>query len=145
MKISEYLQFMLKDFLKAFGFLMVIVTIYMSRFSIEMVEASLLWQVILVSSAYVFLKFAFVNKFELDKKTQNLNLFVCSTIADIIIFVWLWLFSPSKTIDNNNILLYIIIIFSVKLLVYAMMYIDGNAQAKELNEKLNEYKKRVSK
>ncbi|GFZ32056.1 hypothetical protein CSC2_25820 [Clostridium zeae] len=141
MKINEYLKFMLKDFFKAFGFLMIVVTIYFSSNSIAVIETSLLWQVILLSSAYVFFKFAFVNKYDLDKKTQNFNLFIFSTLADVIIFVWLWLFSPNKAVDSNNILLYIIIIFAVKVVVYAMMYIDGHAQAKQLNERLNKYKK----
>ncbi|GKU26658.1 DUF3021 domain-containing protein [Clostridium folliculivorans] len=141
MKINEYLKFMLKDFLKAFGFLMIIVTIYFSSNSITVIETSLLWQIILVSSAYVFFKFAFVNKYDLDKKTQNINLFVCSTLADVAILAWLWLFSPNRAVDSNTMILYAIIIFSVKVLVFSMMHIDGQSQAKQLNEKLNEYKK----
>ncbi|MBK1810021.1 DUF3021 domain-containing protein [Clostridium sp. YIM B02505] len=141
MKISEYLKIMLKDFFKAFGFLMIIVTIYLSSNSITILGTSLLWQIILLSSGYVFFKFAFVNKYDLDKKTQNINLFICSTLADVVILVWLWLFSPNRAVDSSTMILYAIIIFSVKVLVFSMMHIDGQAQAKQLNEKLNEYKK----
>ncbi|GFP74733.1 DUF3021 domain-containing protein [Clostridium fungisolvens] len=141
MKINEYLKFMLKDFLKAFGFLMIVVTIYFSSNSITVIETSLLWQIILLSLGYVFFKFAFVNKYDLDKKAQNINLFVCSTLADVAILLWLWLFSPNRAVNSNTMILYAIIIFSVKVLVFSMMHIDGKTQAKQLNEKLNEYKK----
>jgi hypothetical protein len=70
MKISKYLSYMLKDFFGAFGCLMIIIVIYLGIYSTESIKISLLWQIIIVASAYTFIKFAFVNKYELGKKAQ---------------------------------------------------------------------------
>jgi len=140
MKFSNYIKYILKDFFIAYGCLMIIVAIFLSIYSTQTIKSSLLWQIILMALAYTFFKFAVVNKYEFGKKAQMINLFICSTLADIMIIIWLWLFSPSKIVNGNLILAYIIIILVVKGFVYAMIHIDDNKQAKQLNEKLNEYK-----
>lgn len=140
MKLSEYLKYLMKDFFIACGFLMIIVVIFLGIYSTETIKASLLWQVILVASAYTFFKFAFVNKYELGKKAQLISFYICSSLADIMVILWLCLFSTNKNIDKNLFIVYIIVILVTKGLVYAMTYIDGHTQAKQLNEKLIEYK-----
>ncbi|MBP2631024.1 MAG: hypothetical protein H6Q70_1652 [Firmicutes bacterium] len=59
-----------------------------------------------------------------------------------MVVLWLCLFSPN--IDSDVVILYILVILIVKGAVFAMMYIDGQRQAKQLNEKLSEYKNGTS-
>ncbi|MBL4930702.1 DUF3021 family protein [Clostridium paridis] len=145
MEIREYLKSMVKDFITACGFLMVLMAIYLGLYSITEINVSFLFQIIIIALSFTFYKFAFINKFELKEKANIINFSICTTLADIMIIVWLWLFSPRNIIDNENIVVYIIIIFVVKAVVFAMMYINGREEAKELNEKLNEYKKSAAK
>lgn len=142
MELSQYLKYFLKEIFKACGCLMILVSMFFGINSIETIKTSLLWQIIMIASAYTLLKFAFVNNLDLGKKTQLILFTICSTLADIIIVLWLCLFSPN--IDSNLITIYIIIILIVKGAVFAMMYIDGQKQAKQLNEKLSDYKKDTS-
>ena len=139
MKINKYLGCFFKDLLTACGALMIIVSLFLMTHSTEIIKTSLLWQIILIASAYTFFKFAFVNKYELSKKAQLISFTICSTLADIMVVLWLCLFSPGKITDKNLIVIYIIVIFIVKGAVYTMMYLDGHKQAKQLNEKLGEY------
>lgn len=145
MEINKYLKCLVKDFITACGFLMIVVLAVLTTYSIDIIKVSLLWQIVLVASAFTFLKLAFVNKFELRRNAQMIQLTICSTVADIMIILWLFLFSPGKINDKNLIMMYIIIIFIVKGAVYAMTYIDGKKQAEQINEKLNQYKKGVNK
>lgn len=140
MKISKYLACFLRDFLVACGFLMVINTIIFSIYSIKIIDSSLLWQIILGAIAYTLFKFALVNKYELEEKAQMISFYICFLLADIPVILWIWFFSPSKIVNINLIIIYIIITIVVKGAVYVMMYINGHTQAKQLNEKLNEYK-----
>lgn len=144
MKISKYMECILKDFFEAYGCLMVIVAIYLRIYSLEIISTSLLFQIILAALAYTFFKFALVNKYELEKKAQMISFYICFVLADVMVLIWLWFFSPGKIMDKNLIIIYFIIILVVKGAVYAMMYIDGKTQAKKLNEKLREYKDSVS-
>jgi hypothetical protein len=140
MKISKYLGYILKDFFAAYGCLMVSVVIYLGIYSVETISTSLLFQIILAASAYTFFKFALVNKYELGKKAQMISFSICFVMGDVMVLIWLWFFSPGKIMDKNLIIIYFIIILVVKGAVYAMMYIDGQTQAKKLNEKLRDYK-----
>jgi hypothetical protein len=140
MKLGKYLQCLLKDFFVAYGVLMIIVAIFLGIYSTEIIKASLFWQIMLAASAYTFFKFAFVNQYELGKKAAFINCFICSTLADLMVVLWICLFSPNKIVDKNLIIIYIIVGLVIKGLSYAMTYIDGYTQAKQLNEKLSEYK-----
>lgn len=142
MRFSQYLKYFLKDTFKASGCLMIITAIFLELNSIETIKTSLLWQIIVIASAYTFFKFAFVNNLDLGKKAQLIIFIICSTLANIMVVLWLYLISPN--IDSNLIIMYIIAILIVKGAAFAMMYIDGQEQAKQLNEKLSEYKKGTS-
>lgn len=139
MKISKYLGYILKDFFTAFGGLIFLVLMYLTIYSVETINISLLFQMILFAAAFTLFRYALINKFELTKKAQMISFFGCSTIADIMILIWLFFFSPGKIHDLSLIMIYFIVIICVKGGVYAMMYIDGKAQEKQLNEKLREY------
>jgi len=141
MNISKYLKCIVKEFIEATGSLMVITIIFLTIYSKEIIKVSLLWQIILISLAYTFFKFAFVNKYELGKRAQTLSFTICSLLADIMIILWLWLFSPGKIANIELMIIYIVVVLIVKGMVYIMMCIDGNKQAKQLNEKLSEYRK----
>ena len=142
MRLNQYLRHFMGDTLKASGCLMIIATIFWGLNSITTIKTSLLWQIIVIASAYTLFKFAFVNNLELGKKAQLILFTICSTLADIMVVIWLYLFSPN--VDSNLIIMYIIVILIVKGGVFAMMYIDGQEQAKQLNEKLSEYKNGTS-
>lgn len=139
MKISKYLECFFKEFFTVCGGLMVITAMFLTIYSKETINSSVLWQIVLVGLSFTFFKFALVNKYELNKKAQSISFAICFMLADMPIVLWLWLFSPNKIVDTTILITYIIIIIIVKASVYAMMYINGNKQAKELNEKLSKY------
>jgi hypothetical protein len=58
-----------------------------------------------------------------------------------MIILWLWFFNSSKIIDKSLLIIFALVILVVKGAVYAMIYIDGQIQAKQLNEKLSVYKR----
>ncbi|WP_410511941.1 hypothetical protein PaeBR_18090 [Paenibacillus sp. BR2-3] len=141
MKISKYLLCILKDFLIACGGLMIIVAMYLSLYSPETMNASLLWQIALLASAFTFYKYALVNTLELGKKAEMISFFSCAALANIMIIIWLWFFSTNTRIDKDIFVPLILVVFIVEVLVHGMMYMDGQKEAKQLNEKLNDYKK----
>ena len=141
MKTSKYLTCMVKDFFTAFGGLTITAAVFLAVYSVEAIESTMLWQLVLAASAYTLFKYAFVNKCELSKKAQLINITVCTVLGDFMIVLWMFWFSPSKLMDKSLMMMYIAVIFIVKGAVYAMMYIDGHQQAKQVNEKLNEYQK----
>jgi predicted neutral ceramidase superfamily lipid hydrolase len=139
MKISKYLGYILKDFFIAFGGLMILVLMYLGIYSIQTTSTSLFSQMILAAAAFTLFRYALINKYELTKKAQMISFFICFTLADIMILIWLFFFSPGKILDLSLLLAYSIIIICVKVGVYAMMYFDGKTQEKQLNDKLREY------
>lgn len=140
MKISKYLMCFLKDLFATCGFLMIIATIFLEIYSVKISNTSLLWQILLIASAYTFFKFALVNKYELEKNAQLISFCVCFILADVMVILWLVFFSPGKLVNTDLIIIYIAAVLVVKGGVYAMLYSDSHKQAKRLNEKLNEYK-----
>lgn len=140
MKTYKYLKTFLKDFFMVSGFIMVVGTLFSVIYSIKIINVSHLYQIILVASAYSFIKLAFANKDELDKKVQMLFFVSSFAIAEMIIFLWLWFFSPGKFISNNLMIVYMIILSLVEGIVYIMMYRNGLRNAKLINDRLIEYK-----
>jgi undecaprenyl pyrophosphate phosphatase UppP len=141
MKYNECLKHLLKDIFQTSGCLLIVAAILLGVNSIETINASLLWQIIIIALAYTLYKFAFANNLDLGKRDQLISFTICSILADIIVVLWLWLFTqPVPAVGNEQMIIYIIIIIVVKGAVYAMMYMDGKKQARQLNEKLNEYK-----
>lgn len=138
MILSRFLKQFLKEFFTACGCLMIIASIFLGINFIETIKTSLLWQIIIVAAAFTLFKFSFANNLDLGKKNQLILFAILTTLADIMIVLWLCLFSPN--IDSNLVIIYIIVILIVKGAVFAMMYLDGQRQAKQLNEKLSEYK-----
>lgn len=141
MKYKECLKHLLKDIFQASGCLLIIAAMLLGANSIEIIDTSLLWQIIIIALAYTLYKFAFANNLDLGKRDQLISFTICSILADIIVVLWLWLFAqPVPAVDNELMIAYIIIIIVVKGAVYAMMYTDGQKEARQLNEKLGEYK-----
>lgn len=138
MRLSQFLKQFLKEFFTACGCLMIIASIFLGINSIDTIKASLLWKMVIIAAAFTLFKFSFANNLDLGKKNQLILFTIFTTLADIMVVLWLCLFSPN--IDSNIVILYIIVILIVKGAVFAMMYIDGQRQAKQLNEKLSEYK-----
>lgn len=139
MGLSQYVKPILKEIFTACGCLMIIASLFLGANSIETMKTSLLWQMIVIASAYNLFKFAFVNNLEVGGKAQLILFTICTTLADVMVVLWLYLVSTQM--DSQLIMIYIIIILIVKGAVFAMMYIDGQNQARQLNEKLREYKK----
>ena len=140
MTISKYFKNLFENFFMACGCLMTIVTIFMVIYSAEIIKISLIWQIILVAFAYAFLKLAFVNEDELGKKVQMLFFIINLSLAEVIVMIWLLFFSPGRIMNINLIMVYIFSLIIVKGLVYKMMYINGEKHAKQINEKLIEYR-----
>lgn len=142
MRLNQFLKQFLKEFFTACGCLVIIASIFLGINSIDTIKISMLWQMIIIAAAFTLFKFSFANNLDLGKKNQLILFTILTTLADIMVVLWLCLFSPN--IDSNIVILYIIVILMVKGAVFAMMYIDGQRQAKQLNEKLSEYKNGTS-
>ena len=140
MKINEYLGDFFKEFLAACGFLTIVSAVFFEASSKDAIITSMFWQIIIGASVYSFFKFAFTNKYNFQKKLQLMNFTIFSALADIMIILWLYLFSTNRFVNRSLIAIYIIAILGAKAFVYVMMYINDKTQAKQINEKLKDYK-----
>lgn len=141
MEFHKCLKYFLKNIFQASGCLLIIAAILLEANSIASINTSLLWQILMLALAYTFYKYAFANNLDLGKRDQLISFTICSTVASVIVVLWLWLFTrPVPAVDSEMMLIYLSIIIVVKGAVYAMMYFDGQKQARQLNEKLSEYK-----
>jgi hypothetical protein len=140
MKFIGYLKNSLKDFFISSGFLMILITTISAIYSKETIETSQLFQIMLFSLAYVFFKLAFINKNDINKKVRLITFNVFLTLSELMILLWLLFFSPGKVMNINLLLAYIFALVIVKFLVYTMMSINGEKEAKLINEKLIKYK-----
>jgi Ca2+/Na+ antiporter len=140
MKFIGYLKNSLKDFFISSGFLMILITTISAIYSKETIETSQLFQIMLFSLAYVFFKLAFINKNDINKKVRLITFNVFLNLSELMILLWLLFFSPGKVMNINLLLAYIFALVIVKFLVYTMMSINGEKEAKLINEKLIKYK-----
>ncbi|ALB45094.1 MULTISPECIES: DUF3021 family protein [Clostridium] len=140
MKFIGYLKNSLKDFFISSGFLMILITTISAIYSKETIETSQLFQIMLFSLAYVFFKLAFINKNDINKKVRLITFNVFLTLSELMILLWLLFFSPGKVMNINLLLAYIFALVIVKFLVYTMMSINGEREAKLINKKLIQYK-----
>lgn len=140
MKFIGYLKNSLKDFFISSGFLMILITMISAIYSKETIETSQLFQIMLFSLAYVFFKLAFINKNDINKKVRLITFNVFLTLSELMILLWLLFFSPGKVMNINLLLAYIFALVIVKFLVYTMMSINGEREAKLINKKLIQYK-----
>lgn len=129
MNKTRYMVDFLRDFLIACVCLLIVIALLMGGSFIKSFNLSILWQVMLIASAFVFFKLAFVNKYGLEKKSQAINFLVFSIPADIMVILWMYLYSPSKVLNPTLIGIYIIVILIVKAIVYAMMLSDNKKHA----------------
>lgn len=138
MSISKYLKNILRNFFISSGCLITITTIISWMYGLERIEISQVGQILFMSLAYAFLKLAFVSEDELGKRGQLIYFNVNLSIAEVILLSWLLFFSPGKIMDINLLILYIVVIGAAKILVYKMMRINGEKNAKLINLKLIE-------
>ncbi|NOW04251.1 DUF3021 domain-containing protein [Clostridium beijerinckii] len=140
MKFINYFKDSLKDFFISSGFLMILITIISEIYSNEIIRTSELFQIMLFSLAYAFFKLAFMNKDSMSKKVQLITFNVYLTLSELMILLWLLFFSPGKAMNTGLLLAYLFILVVVKISVYTMMRINGEKEAKLINEKLVKYK-----
>lgn len=136
----KYVSLFVKDLLVACGGLMVLAAVVLALNSTEMIRGSLLVQLFLGASAFTCFRYALVNMYEVDPKVQTISFYLCFILADVLVLLWLWLFADGPLMDKGVLVPFVIVILVVKSMVYAMMHIDGKREAKQLNQKLNEYK-----
>jgi hypothetical protein len=141
MKVSKYLYYMLRDFVIAYGVLFIVVAGISMINSNDFFSVGMLLQVGLGAAGFTFARYSLVNKYTLEAKVQRISFFICYVLADLMVVLWLFIFSPGKVLNNELLIIYIIIILLVKGAVSWMMYLDGRTQAKQLNEGINRYKK----
>lgn len=138
MSIIKYIKSILKNYFQATGCLMTFYLIFSWMYRVESIEISILGQILFIALAYAFLKLAFVSEDELGKRGQLIYFNVNLSIAEVILLSWLLFFSPGKIMDINLLILYIVVIAAAKILVYKMMRINGEKNAKLINQKLIE-------
>lgn len=137
----KYVSLFVKDLLMACGGLMVVAAIVLTLSSTEMIRGSLLVQLLLAASAFTCFRYALVNMYEVDPRVQTISFYFCFILADVLVIVWLWLFADGPLMDKGMLVPFVIVILVVKSMVYAMMHIDEKREAKQLNLKLDEYKR----
>lgn len=140
MKISEYLWTMAKNFATVCGCMVIFMAIYLQSSELETINTSLFWQIMLLSSAAVFFKFGLVKLEGLSEKAQRISFFVCFFLADIMILLWLFFYTPGGKTNQGLLFSYFIVLVVTKAVVYAMMTHNGKLQAKQLNARLRVYK-----
>lgn len=140
-KTSKYLSFFVKDLLVACGFLTVLAAVVLALSSTETISGSLLVQLFLGASAFTCFRYALVNSHEVEKKAQTISFYIFYILADLFVILWLWLFADGPLMDKGVLVPFVIVILVVKAMVYTMMHIDGKREARQLNQKLVEYKK----
>ncbi|MEK5033384.1 hypothetical protein MKY96_18160 [Paenibacillus sp. FSL R7-0302] len=136
----KYVSLFVKDLLVACGGLMVLAAVVLALNSTEMIRGSLLVQLFLGASAFTCFRYALVNTYEVDPKVQTISFYLCFILADVLVILWLWQFADGPLMDKGVLVPFVIVILVVKSMVYAMMHIDGKREARQLNQKLNEYK-----
>lgn len=140
MKVGQYVGFLVKDFLLACSCVLIVVLLALPLGSVEVVRASSLWQIVFAGAIYALVKNAFIETHELGRRAQIVSFFVCSTLANIIGVFWLWRFAPG-TMSGGLALGLLIAILIVKGGTYAMMHADGRREAKQVNERLQAYRR----
>ncbi|AIQ57596.1 hypothetical protein [Paenibacillus borealis] len=140
-KTGKYLSFFVKDLLVACGFLTVLAAIVLALNSTETVHGSLFVQLFLGASAFTCFRYALVNTHEVEKRVQTISFYIFFILADVFVILWLWLFADGPLMDKGVLVPFVIVILVVKTMVYTMMHIDGKREAKQLNQKLDEYHK----
>lgn len=139
---GKYISFFVKDLLTACGFLTVLAAVVLALSSTETINGSLFMQLFLGALAFTCFRYALVNTYEVDKKVQTISFYICFILADVFVILWLWLFATGpRLLDNGVLVPFVIVILVVKTMVYTMMHIDGKREARQLNQKLEEYKK----
>lgn len=139
-KTSKYISFFVKDLLVACGFLMVVAAIVLALSVTEMIHGSLLLQLFLGASAFTCFRYALVNTHEVAKRVQTISFYIFFILADVFVILWLWLFATGpRMLDHEVLVPFIIVILVIKSMVYTMMHLDGKREARQLNQKLNEY------
>lgn len=131
----------MKDLLVACGFLTVLAAVVLALSSTETISGSLLVQLFLGASAFTCFRYALVNTHEVAKTAQTISFYIFYILADLFVILWLWLFADGPLMDKGVLVPFVIVILVVKAMVYTMMHIDGKREAKQLNQKLDEYKK----
>jgi len=141
MNLEQSFRCLLRDFIKIYGCLMIIISGFLALISANVITLSIIWQITIVTAAFTLYKFAFVNKLDLGKKAHLISFFICATLGDLLIIFWLFVFTPGRINRPSLMITYIIILILVKVMVYWMLYQNGKLQARQFNEKLTEIKK----
>ncbi len=140
MKLKDYVKCLFKEFFAACGLLTLVAAVFLEIYAQETISATLLWQIILTASTFTCFKFAFVNKYELDDRAQMYSFFICSLLADFMLLILLFFFSPGRAFAAGLFIPYLLMVLLVKGVVYYMMYANGREQAKLMNAKLKVYR-----
>jgi amino acid transporter len=139
---GKYISFFVKDLLTACGFLTVLAAVVLALSSTETINGSLFMQLFLGASAFTCFRYALVNTHEVEKRVQTISFYIFFILADVFVILWMWLFATGpRMLDHEVLIPFVIVILLIKTMVYTMMHIDGKREAKQLNQKLEEYKK----
>lgn len=141
-KTSKYLSFFVRDLLTACGFLSVLAAVVLALNATDTINSSLFLQLFLGASAFTCFRYALVNTYEVEKRAQTISFYIFFILADVFVILWLWLFATGpRMLDSGVLVPFVIVVLVIKTMVYTMMHIDGKREAKQMNQKLNEYNK----
>ncbi|MDP4093356.1 MAG: DUF3021 family protein [Bacillota bacterium] len=142
--MKKYLADVIRDFLTICSCTAIGVSIFTAIYSIKSVDTSLFRQIIILSLVASLFNIIFY----IEGKFGQLSLIIKIIIHYICIFTLFFsaatLFKWVDTGKISNILAFIFIQLVLYVLAFIFIYNNERKQAKELNSKLDEYKKKRS-
>lgn len=139
MKEYRLLRDMMRQFFAIVTGIFLGTATFLTVFSIEVVNSSLLWQVFLVALVTALAGFIYCSRRELSKKAfltrQALHFLAIITILLIAAYLFGWI----SFADTRLVVVFLVFVVLVYALVSVFIYTAGQKQIKRLNEKLSEY------
>ncbi len=143
MDFIGYLKRILRDFFTICSCVLIGATVFILAFLKEAsIDASLLWQIIVVSLATSFLSLIFYSRRELSKRVYFIRIAVHYVLVNLVLFLSVYFFDWFKLGKTSTIIVFVLLVLLVYILVHISIYFIDNIKAKNLNKMLDEYKKR---
>lgn len=144
MDIIDYIRHLIKSFFTICSCILVGTTVFVTIVNIDVISNAILWQIIVVSAAATLLDFIRYSRRELSGKSLINRNIIHYMLINILLFLAAYFFEWFKLASISKVIFFMLVILVIYVLIYLSIYFIDSVRAKELNEKLIEYKKRRS-
>lgn len=143
MEFIGYLKRILRDFFTICSCILIGASVFIPAFLKEAsINASLLWQIIVVSLTTSILSIVYCSRRELSKRVYLIRSAVHYVLVNLVLFLSVYFFDWFKLGKTSTIIAFVVLVLLVYILVHISIYFIDNIKAKNLNKMLDEYKKR---